>query len=422
MKKFLLLTILSIIFSALKAQDTAIQVSPADTLIAPEPLDAPVRIINLNPFFTIHVDSTFQYRLEINKNPSEYFWFLRNSPVGLRINKDNGTMSFRADKSYFLSGKLKYDVHYKVIVGVQNLNDAMDRVDTSFTIVFYNTEILPSYVKPSVSNQVWIEEGETISFHVLCETGSFPIEEILTVTGFPIRNYKPAMKCGDLFSWVTDYEIANDRDSAKLKPLNIYFIGSTRFGVKDTALVRVYVRDALNYPVALMEYHQAVKNTERYILQLKYTFLQLDKRLKKTKRMRTAFDLTSASTSLTGTILSTSSEQDSRRMGQILPSIGLALVPIKEAASPNKVVDQNQAALIRTSIKRLEFILSDNAVVGEKDPEISKKTAKLKDELKQVQIQLIDVPIELTNDMTEEELNRYFNSPKVNKKYRLRGR
>ena len=47
---------------------------------------------------------------------------------------------------------------------------------------------------------------------------------------------------------------------------------------------------------------------------------------------------------------------------------------------------------------------------------------KLKEELKQSQMQLIDVPLEITNQMTEEELNRYFNSPKVNKKYRLKGK
>jgi hypothetical protein len=58
--------------------------------------------------------------------------------------------------------------------------------------------------------------------------------------------------------------------------------------------------------------------------------------------------------------------------------------------------------------------------VGEKDTDIAKKTAKLKDELKQIQIQLIDIPLELANNMTEEELNEYFNSPKVTKKYRLK--
>jgi hypothetical protein len=61
-------------------------------------------------------------------------------------------------------------------------------------------------------------------------------------------------------------------------------------------------------------------------------------------------------------------------------------------------------------------------LVGERDWEVSKKTNKLKDELKQIQIQLIDVPVELTNNFTEEQLNRYFNSPKVNKKYRLKTR
>ena len=62
----------------------------------------------------------------------------------------------------------------------------------------------------------------------------------------------------------------------------------------------------------------------------------------------------------------------------------------------------------------------DNQIIGEKDPDVVKKTNKLKDELKQIQTQLIDVPIELATDMTEEELNNYFNSPKVNKKYRLK--
>jgi hypothetical protein len=60
--------------------------------------------------------------------------------------------------------------------------------------------------------------------------------------------------------------------------------------------------------------------------------------------------------------------------------------------------------------------------VGEKDFTITAKTNKLKEELKQSQMQLIDVPVDITNDMTEEELNNYFNSPKVNKKYRLTGK
>jgi hypothetical protein len=368
------------------------------------------------------VDSTLSYQLQINKNPDNYFWFLKNSPVGLRINKDNGLISFKADKSYFLSGKLKYDLNYKVIVGVQNLNDPAERVDTSFSIVFYNTDIVPSRVKPSVSSSIVIEEGETASFKVFCENGSFPIEQIMTLTSVPITNYSIVQQCGDEFTWTPSYDMARESDPGKEKVVNVYFIGANKFQVKDTATVKITVRDAVNYPLVNEEYRQVTKNIERYVLQLKYSFLQLDKKLKKTKTFRTTFDLTSATTSLTGTVLSTSSDADAQKKGKILPSVGLALVPIKEASVPNKAVDQNQASLIRTSIKRLEYMLQDNQLIGQKDPDILRKTNKLKDELKQVQIQLIEVPIELTNDFTEEELNRYFNSPKVNKKYRLKSK
>jgi hypothetical protein len=118
--------------------------------------------------------------------------------------------------------------------------------------------------------------------------------------------------------------------------------------------------------------------------------------------------------------MGTSNSPEAQRTGKILPSVGLAMVPIKEASVPNKAVDQNQAASIRSSIKRLEYILRDNMLLGEKDWDIARKITRLKDELKQIQVQLIDVPIEITNELTEEELNRYFNSPKVNKKYRLK--
>src|SRR5687768_3674265 len=39
-----------------------------------------LRVKNLNPFFTLHVDSSLNYRLEINKDQSKYYWYLRNSP------------------------------------------------------------------------------------------------------------------------------------------------------------------------------------------------------------------------------------------------------------------------------------------------------------------------------------------------------
>jgi hypothetical protein len=148
--------------------------------------------------------------------------------------------------------------------------------------------------------------------------------------------------------------------------------------------------------------------------------VQLDKSVKKTKNTRTTFDITSSTTALTGSILTTSNNEATKKTGQILPSIGVSLVPIKEAVAPQKVYDQNQASLVRTSIKRLDYMVRDNSLLGEKDSEISKKTTKLREDLKQVQIQLIDIPLELVNGMNEQELNEYFNSPKVNKKYRTK--
>ncbi|WP_207496081.1 hypothetical protein [Aridibaculum aurantiacum] len=407
-----------------KSQDTTTIVPDTATVIYGDTFpvvkkDTALRIINLNPYFTLHVDSSLSYQLQVNKNPDDYFWYLKNSPVGLRINKDNGLLTFNAQKSFFLSGKLKYDVNYKVQLGVQNLKDPTDRIDTTFTIVFYNLEIVPSKVKPAISSTIWAEEGETISFKVLCETGSFPIENILTFANMPIHNYADVQQCGNEFKWVPDYDFVKETDSGKVKIVQVFFVGSTRFQVKDTASVKIIVRNALNYPLAKEEYNQVVRNIQRYVLQLKFTFLQLDKKLKRTRTARTTFDLTAATTSLTGTILGTSSSQEAQRTGKILPSVGLAMVPIKEASVPSKSIDQNQASSIRSSIKRLEYVLTDNMLLGEKDWDITRKTNKLKDELKQIQVQLIDVPVELTNELTEEELNRYFNSPRVNKKYRL---
>jgi hypothetical protein len=74
---------------------------------------------------------------------------------------------------------------------------------------------------------------------------------------------------------------------------------------------------------------------------------------------------------------------------------------------------------VRSDIKRLQYLLTDNLLIGDKDADIVKKTAKLKEELKQVQLQLIDVPV-VEDGSGSEELDEYFNNPKVNKKYRLK--
>jgi hypothetical protein len=382
--------------------------------------EPPLRIINFNAYFTQHIDSVNVYQFRINKDSSDYFWYLRNAPVGLSINKNTGVVTYKAAKNYFLTGRLKYDFPYKVGIGIQSLSDPADKLDTSFSISFYNTEIIPSQLKPSVSGLLTVQEGETLSFNIQCETGSLPFDAILFSSSIPLRNYSTPKECGDVFTWTPDFDFVKETDSARTKIVQLQFIGSTKSSMRDTVSVRIAVKDALNYPVANETYYLVQKNIKLYVLQLKYAFLQLDKKLRKVKTARTAFDLTAASTALTGTILNTSSSDKAQRTGKILPSVGLVLTPIKEAAAPNKTVEQNQAALIRTTIKRLEYMLQDNELIGEKDPDILTKTAKLKDELKQAQVQLIDIPVDISNQMSEEELNRYFNSPKVNKKYRLR--
>src|SRR5215510_12851069 len=143
----------------------------ADSMVisnTPNPDDSTLRIINLNPYFSQHVDSGLSYQFQINRDQSKYYWFLKNSPVGLKINKDDGLLTFKAEKSYFLSGKLKYDFPYKVTIGVQNLLNPVDRVDTSFTLLFFNTDIIPSKVKPTVAGTLYVDEGEAVSFKVQC--------------------------------------------------------------------------------------------------------------------------------------------------------------------------------------------------------------------------------------------------------------
>ena len=382
--------------------------------------DTILRIRNLNPYFSIHVDSTLNYNLEINRDEAKYYWYIRNSPVGLKINKDNGMLTFKADKSFFLSGKLKYDNEYKVVMGVQSLDNPTDKLDTFFSIQFYNTDIIASRVKPSVNSTLVVDEGDTVAFKVQCENGNFPIENITFFANTPLKNYTLVKRCDDDFVWSPPFDFVKETDSGKVRILTLSFVGANRFMIKDTSTVRIIIRDALNYPLAVQEYQLQAKNISTYILQLKYTFLQLDKSVKRTKNARTTFDITGSTTALTGTVLASSSSLGAQKTGKILPGVGVSLVPIKEAIAPAKVFDQNQASQIRTSIKRLDYMLKDNSLVGERDAEITKKTNKLKDELKQIQIQLIDIPLEFTNDMNEEELNQYFNSPKVQKKYRTK--
>jgi hypothetical protein len=415
LRKFLLFLIVVLIVKPGLAQIPSFHapLPLQDTTVKP---DDTLRIRNLNPYFSLHVDSSLYYQLEINRDPSRYFFFMKDAPVGMKI-KENGLITFRADKSYFLSGRLKYDVQYKVKIGVQNLDNPKDRIDTSFTIQFFTTDVVPSRVKPTVSSLLTIDEGDTINFRVQCESGTYPIESINFFSNVPIRGNTNVTKCDDLFTWSPPYDFTKETDSGKTKLLILYFVGTNKMFMRDTAIVKIYVKDALDYPYAKDDYETTLKNIRIYMLRLKYAFFQLDKKVKHTKNTRQDFDISAAATGLGGTIATASNDMTT---GEILPSVGVAMVPVKETTAPPLTAEQNQATLVRAAVKRLDYIMHDNVLVGEKDPDITKKTAALKTELKQTQIQLIDVPLEETVNMTEEQLNAYFDNPRVNKKYRMK--
>lgn len=420
-------SIITVIFISFFALSSSAQLKkdsvPLIQLLQPPPpppvLDSVLRIKNINPYFTLHVDSSLRYQLEINKEPDKYYWFLKNGPLGLKINKDNGLLTFKAEKSFFLSGRLKYDYEYKTTLSVQNLDNPEDRLDTSFTILFYNTEIIPSKIKPTVTSTMFIDEGDTINFKLQCDNGNFPIEEITYISNYPIRSTTPVNKCNDDFTWFVPFDFVKESDKDKTKKLELYFIGINKFGNRDTAGINIFIKDNINYPLQLEEFAKLRTVVEQYVKQLKSSFRLVDKKIRKTKGTRSTFDIASATTALGGTVFSTMPNGTGQTTGKILPSVGVALVPVKEATSPNSNVDQNIATLIRASIKRLEYLLSENTVTGDRDPEILNKQRKLKDELKQTQIQLIDIPI-AEDETSNKELDEYFNNPKVNKKYKVK--
>jgi hypothetical protein len=400
---------------------------PTDTLVKPpfqEPvnIDSTLRIINLNPYFTLHVDSTLNYDLDINRSTDNYFWYLRNSPVGVRINKNTGELYFKADKSYFKSGKLKYDLEYKVRVGVQNLLNPDEKVDTSIIVVFYSTEINASRVKPSVVGILNVEEGDSVRFKIQCENGSFPIEQITINTNIPISNYTAVRKCDDEFLWMVPFDFIRDNDTARQKNLNIQFISADKFFNKDTATVRIIIKPGINYPLRNEEHKRVTQELDKYVADLKLTFYAISKSVKSNKSTRTGFDISSSTTALAGTVLSTSATGDgAKNVGKVLPSVGLTLVPVKEAVAPSKIQEQNTATQVRSIAKRLEYLSSENALIGERDPDVLAKTKKMQDEMKQARLQLVDLPIvEFDTRYTKEDAEKYFRDPKVNKKYKLK--
>ena len=383
--------------------------------------DSVLRIVNLSPFFSLQADSTLTYDFKINRPMEQYFWYIKSAPVGLRIDKNTGLLFFRADKNLFKSARLKYDVPYKVEFGVQNLRNASERIDTSFNLLFFSTEINVTRLKPTVGNFVQLEEGDTIRFRIQCEEGSFPIDQITINANQPITNFKPVKKCNDEFEWTVPYDFIREGDTTRQKLLVLQFIGTDTYRNSDTATVRLFIKPGVNYPQKMQEYKLIADEIKKYIKDLKLTFFILSNEIEQTKKNRTYFDIGSSSTAMFGTILSTSATSDgAKNFGKVLPSLGLTLVPVKETVSPNKVQEQNIASQVRGTIKRLDFMLSEYGLVGEKDIDILSKNRKLKDELKQSQLQLIDLPlVEFDAKYTQEEAEKYFNNPKVNKKYKM---
>jgi hypothetical protein len=383
-------------------------------------LDSSLRIINVNPYFTLHVDSVLQYQFEINRAPSDYYWYLTTAPVGVRLDRRNGTLFFKAEKSFFKSGKLKYDQEYKVAFGVRNLHNPADYVDTVCTIVFYNTEIVAPKVKPTVNQTLNVEEGDSIRFRIQCEEGSFPIENITLLTNIPISGYTQVKKCDDEFWWFVPYDFIREGDTTRQRQLLLSFVGTDKFFNKDTATVRVFVRPGINFPEEAALHQRTSDEIRLYINNLKVAFLDLSRKVKKNKNTRTSFDISGSTTALAGTVLATAGSTESAQdIGKILPSVGLTLVPVKEAVAPTRIQEQNMATQVRTVAKRLEYMISENQLTGPRDPYVLSKTKKLQDELKQARLQLVDVPVDMPDPKTsQKEANNFFDDPKVNKKYK----
>lgn len=422
---FSFLLILGILFGNAQETTTDTLKKAVDTLVLP-PTAAPfqdsvLRIINLNPYFTVQVDSVLMYDLQINKPAENFYWFMKNAPIGVKIDRNSGLLYFKAEKSFFKSGKLKFDLPYTVEVGVQNLRDPKEKYESSFTIMFYSTEVVVSKLKPTVGNILLLEEGDSIKFRVQCEEGSFPVEQITIVTNEPISNFKSVNKCNDEFSWMVPYDFIRDNDTAR-KTLVLQFIATDKFRNRDTSTVKLIIKPGINYIQKNIEHQQVASEMKKYVTNLKLTFYVISTNIKNNKKTRTGFDITGSTTAFMGTLLSTSgTSTGAKNAGKVLPSVGLSLVPVKEAVSPNKVQEQNTASQVRATIKRLDYMLTENMLIGDKDPDILPKTKKLREELKQAQLQLVDLPlVEFDPRFSQEDAEKYFNNPKVNKKYKLK--
>jgi hypothetical protein len=272
--------------------DTTLKTKQTDTTLHPAPIgyqDTALRITNVNPYFTLHVDSILSYDFIINKNPTDYYWFLTNSSVGVKIDRKTGTLYVKGEKALFKTGRLKYDIPYKVQVGVQNLHNPTDRVDTSITILFYSTEIIVSKLKPSTASTLSLEEGDSVQFRIQCDEGSFPFEQINVNSSVPLSNYTAVKKCNDQFKWNIPFGLFKDNDTAKQKIILLEFIGSDKFFNRDTAVVRLVIKPGINYPVRNQQYQKEYDGLKTYIKKLTLTFAVISEEVRKNKKKKNYF-------------------------------------------------------------------------------------------------------------------------------------
>jgi len=177
----------------------------------------------------------------------------------------------------------------------------------------------------------------------------------------------------------------------------------------------------VNFPQRVQEHALLNKELTKYIQDLKLTFYVVSRNIKSNKKTRTGFDVTGSTMALAGTVINTTvTAPGGKDLGKILPSVGLTLVPVKEAVAPNKIQEQNTATQVRAAIKRMEYMQSENLLVGDRDPEILTKIKKIRDELKQTRLQLVDLPMVEFENVSQQDVDEYFNSPKVNKRYKLK--
>ncbi|RYZ75616.1 MAG: hypothetical protein EOP04_33110 [Proteobacteria bacterium] len=60
-----------------------------------------------------------------------------------------------------------------------------------------------------------VEEGDTISFKIQCDNGSFPIEELTYLSNYPVKSTTPVTRCGDDFTWTAPFDFVKENEKVQ---------------------------------------------------------------------------------------------------------------------------------------------------------------------------------------------------------------